>query len=33
VVTVTRQITPQTLPDLYVDVRKVFARAVCAALA
>lgn len=33
VVTVTRQVTPQTLPDLYVDVRKVFARAACAALA
>jgi D-alanyl-D-alanine carboxypeptidase len=33
VVTVTRQITQQTLPDLYVDVRKVLTRATCAALA
>lgn len=33
VVSVNRQITPQTLPNLYVDVRRVFTRAVCAALA
>jgi len=33
VVTVTRQITPQSLPDLYVDVRDVLVRAVCSATA
>jgi hypothetical protein len=30
---VTRQITPQSLPDLYVDVRDVLVRAVCSATA
>lgn len=33
VVAVNRQITPTTLPDLFVDLRRVFARASCAALA
>ena len=33
VVAVNRQITPNTLPDLYVDLRRVFTLASCAALA
>ena len=33
VVSVNRQITPTTLPDLFVDLRDVFERAVCSARA
>lgn len=33
VVSVNRQITPTTLPDVFVELRRVFARASCAALA
>jgi D-alanyl-D-alanine carboxypeptidase len=32
VVSVNRQITPQTLPGVYADVRRAFTRAACAAL-